>query len=582
MRKRPNLNYYLGALVSLIVFLVYLPALQNGFVNWDDNKYVYDNPNIRSLDGRFFEWIFGFHASNWHPLTWISHATDYALWALNPSGHHLSSIILHSLNTFLVALLIFRIIYNAKLLSAGKASDRESQYRTALTASVIAASLFGLHPLHVESVAWISERKDVLCTFFALLSLIMYVQFVVREEQYERRYYLAGFFFFALALMSKPMAVTLPAIFMLMDIYPFGRFSFRMTRENMTILGEKVPFIILSLVSTVLTVMAQRTGGAIEPFAAYPLGTRILVASKAVVFYLSKMIFPAGLSPYYPYPKNVSLFPLEFAAPVLFFLAISILCVIAWKKGKKVFLAVWVYYLVTLLPVIGIVQIGQQAAADRYTYIPSIGIFLLAGLGVSAGIEKIHSRFPALFGGRRTALALPVILIISLMGVLTIHQISIWKDSLTLWNAELRRFPGVYTAYVSRGLAYSDMGDYNRAISDFGQAIGLKPDNPLLYMNRGAIRKKIRDYAHALEDYNTAVKLDPWLTPVYYDRGSLFLATGNYERALADFDTVIRLTPRDAEAYYNRGIAYRQLGAYNQAVRDFQLAARLGYRSSQY
>lgn len=578
MKKTQNFHYYLGGIVSLIVCLVYLPSIQNGFVNWDDNNYVYQNLHIRSLGFDFFKWIFGFHASNWHPLTWVSHAIDYALWGLNPTGHHFSSIILHSMNTFLVALLIFTMLNNLKSYKAESVVQQKSQYNFALTTSLIAAALFGIHPIHVESVAWISERKDVLCAFFVLSSLIMYVQFVIRKEQNKRHFYFASLFFFMLALMSKPMAVTLPIILLLMDIYPFKRLSFQITREDKTILKEKIPFFILSLFSTMLTIIAQQAGGSIKSFTAYPLGTRLVMAIKGIFFYLSKMIIPAGLAPYYPYPVDISLFSFQYAFPIVFFLIISIFCFLLWKRGKKIFLTIWVCYIVTLIPVIGIIQIGQQAAADRYTYLPSIGIFLLLGLGIATGIEKVGLQHPVFLKKRKSIAALPIILVFCLLTGLTIHQTKIWKNSLSLWNAELQMFPNVYTAYVSRGLAYTDSGNYTEALSDFEKAIKMEPYNALLYMNRGVVLAKMKNYRAALEDYTTAIKLDPLLTPAYYNRGLMFLNSGIYYDAMIDFTIVISLEPQDTEAYYNRGIAYERLGNNDQALKDFQIAGQLGGR----
>src|SRR4030042_908983 len=265
-------------LIAIVTFLIYLPALQNDFVRWDDQESVYENANIRSINFKFLVWIFGFHVSNWHPLTWLSHAIDYAIWGLNPMGHHLSSIILHSANTFLLGVLVmYLFLYKSQSRPAIPDIDSKLPAGAVITAGVTAL-LFGIHPVHVESVVWIAERKDVLCAFFVLLSLIFYVRYVTAQK---RSSYLLGIIFFGLALMSKPMAVTLPAILVVLDIYPFQRLNLSDNfKAQKKIFIEKVPFFILSLISTVLTILAQSSRGAIRGSGAFPLDDRITVAIK--------------------------------------------------------------------------------------------------------------------------------------------------------------------------------------------------------------------------------------------------------------------------------------------------------------
>ncbi len=306
-----------------MTFIVYLAALQNEFVEWDDSQYVFENLHIRSFDLDFFKWaFFDFYAANWHPLTWISHALDYAVWGLNPMGHHLTNNILHAVNTFLVVLLVVRLLTSrqaVKLTSshmssapadppeAGNSRFTIHDSRFALIAAGVTGLLFGLHPIHVESVAWVAERKDLLCALFYLLSIMAYVSY---RSYTTNKSYILSLFFFILALLSKPMAVSLPVVLLILDWYPFGRIqSLKTFRDSFV---DKIPFIALSIVSSILTVLAQRAEGAVTAIEAIPLSTRMLVASKSLIAYLWKMLMPMHLIPYYPYPNDASLFSLEY------------------------------------------------------------------------------------------------------------------------------------------------------------------------------------------------------------------------------------------------------------------------------
>jgi hypothetical protein len=381
---RKNFKYYLAGSIALITFLVYLTALRNDFVNWDDDIYVYENPYIRSLNPAFFKWaFFNFHASYWSPLTWISHALDYAVWGLNPLGHHLTNNILHAANTFLVVLLVIRLLdaWKGRTIHSGLSSFVHE--RTMLIAAGTTGLLFGLHPVHVESVAWVAERKDLLCALFFLLSLIAYTKYASgadkepvnnnKAPRFFNNYYLVTIGFFILALLSKPMAVTLPVVLLALDWYPFNRL--RSPRAFRLALIEKLPFFALSLLSSMLTVLAANKGGAMELMETVSLSTRVLVGFRSLVAYLGKMLWPLNLVPYYPYPKDASPLSLEYFSAIVLVIGITAACMVMAKK-QKLWLSVWGYYVVTLVPVLGIVQVGGQAMADRFTYLPSLSPFL--------------------------------------------------------------------------------------------------------------------------------------------------------------------------------------------------------------
>jgi tetratricopeptide (TPR) repeat protein len=571
----------LAFFIAVLTFFVFLPAINNNFVNWDDDKYVYENFHIRSFNLDFFRWIFQFHESNWHPLTWLSHAIDYALWGLNPVGHHLSSILLHSANTLLVCILAIYLIANVNLSESSITKNKETLFTREIIAGAVTALLFGIHPLHVESVAWVAERKDVLCTFFALLSLIFYVNYIVRLNTDKKTfYYILSLIFFVPTLMSKPIAVTIPFVLVILDIYPFQRFSFSKgiaLQKNIFI--EKIPFFFFSLLSSILTIMAQHAGGAIKSLEVYPLYNRVLVALKGLSFYLEKMVFPFRLSPFYPYPKGVYLLSLNYIIPIIAVVMISLFCIWSWRKGKKIFSAVWVFYIITLLPVLGIVQIGRQAAADRYTYIPSIGPFLLAGLAIAILFEKIKDRgYPFVRNG--IVVFLPVALVFFLFSVTTVSQIKVWKDSITLWTSVIERFTDCSEAYLNRANAYRTSGKYNEASRDLDSAIMLNPYYPEAYNNRGMIRKMAGDYKAAMEDFSRTIELNPGYGAAYSNRADLFMKLGEYQNGLKDLDKAIELEPDSAGFYSNRCGLYNLLGKYEQSIEDCTRAVEIDPRNA--
>jgi hypothetical protein len=536
--KRKVSEYYLAASISLVTFLVYLPCLRNDFVNWDDNAYVFANPHIRSLDPSFFRWaFFRFYADNWHPLTWVSHAVDYALWGLYPAGHHLTNIILHGVNTFLVVLLAVTLTEAGRERAPREEPRRVTGRQAPLIAAGVTGVLFGLHPLHVESVAWVAERKDLLCALFFLLSVMSYARYAAeaaagaargtwRPSFVGKRYLLFSLFAF-LALLSKPMAVSLPVVFLILDWYPFKRIHSLKTFGLS--LAEKLPVIAMCLVSSVLTILAQKAGGTVVSMQAVPLSTRLLVAAKSLVVYLWKMLLPVNLVPYYPYPRSASFLSFEYLPATALLLLITILCLLAARK-RKVWLTVWGYYVATLLPVIGIFQVGNQSMADRYTYLPGLGPFFAAGLAASwiwkktalRGGGKIARSFLAAFG----------VLVCVALSSATLAQMRVWKDDLSLWNYVIGKEPGrIFFAYNNRANAYSKRGDYNKAIADYSEAIALNHGFAGLYNNRGMAYASQKRYDLARADFEKAIEVAPQDTSGYYNMACLHSLRNDTEEA---------------------------------------------------
>lgn len=598
MKKAQNTKCYLALSVALATFFVYLPTLKNRFLEWDDQLYIFENPYIKSVNTKFFKWAFSnFYASNWHPLTWISHALDYAVWGLNPLGHHLTNIILHSVNSLVVVFLVIRLVEVFKERTTNKGQVSFMDNRTILIAGGITGSLFGLHPVHVESVAWVSERKDLLCALFFMLSIMAYVSFVIpncSESSCKRgsgqarmtnnqavitgpglrffnKYYLFSLGFFILALLSKPMAVSLPAVLLILDWYPFERVqSFKAFRAALV---EKLPFIAMSLLSSILTVVAQRAGGAIQPMEFTPLSTRVLVGVKSLIAYLWKMTLSLNLIPFYPYPEKVALFSLEYISAIALMIGITIACVILAGK-RKLWLAVWCYYFVTLLPVLGIVKVGGQSMADRYTYLPSLGPFLIIGL-LAAWISRKINTFIKWGTAFKTAGATIAVLVFVSLSYLTIKQISIWENSLVLWDYVIEKDPGISHAYSNRGIAFQRMDQLDRAIEDFSRALTLDPSRSQNYYNRGIIFQRRGQLDKAIEDYSRAIAINPSYYMAYGNRGLAFESINRLDKAIEDYNRVIALYPSYYIIYAYRGRTFKRMGHIDKAIADFTAAINL-------
>jgi protein O-mannosyl-transferase len=581
MMKR-YVPYVLASSVSLITFLVYLSSLQNDFTGWDDVRYIIENPHIRSMNAAFFRWaFFDFHWGNWYPLTWVSHALDYALWGNNPAGHHLTSITLHAINTFLVIWMIMLLLRAADEVRVNSGLVPYFHERGVLITGGVTGLLFGLHPMHVESVAWIAERKDVLCMLFSVLSVTTYSYAVTPPERtgdsrqgmalFTEKRYLLSFSFFALALLSKPMAVSLPFVLLVLDWYPFSRIpSFK---RAVTALVEKLPFIALSLAASILAVLAQRTGGAMVVMQSVPLSARLLVASKALIAYLGKMAVPLKLIPFYAYPESISLYSAEYLPALVLVGGITIFSVFMAKK-QKLWLAAWGYYVITLLPVLGIVQVGGQSMADRYTYLPSLGPFLLTGLAAAVGAEKFYAAVRPKLAASIIMASLALLMVC--LSLLTLKQIGIWKNGVTLWSAVIEQEPTRSPrAYNNRGLVHLQSGRFADAISDYTMAIMQNPSYDEAYLGRGQAYLGMGQSAKAIEDLTRALELKPSYFEAYNSRGIALLGMGRIDEAIRDYSRALEIRPSDPRLHNNRGIAYFRAGNYNESIADYTAAIAL-------
>ena len=586
MNRTQKNRYFLAASVAFVTFLVYLPALRNEFVYWDDNLYIFENPFIRSLDAAFFRRVFlGFPASNWHPLTWISHALDYAAWGLNPLGHHLTSIILHAVNTGLVVVLAMQLFETVRERSAQNTPSSFLNNRTILIAAGVTGLLFGIHPVHVESVAWVSERKDLLCALFFLLSILSYVKYAKDQGSGSRwqrseggnakagltkifthKQYLLSLGFFVLALMSKPMAVSLPVVLLILDWYPFKRIvSLQTFRASLV---EKLPFFSLSLASSIIAIIAQKAGGALSSIDKVPMSIRVPVAAEALVAYLGKMLVPIHLTPFYPYPGDVSLFSFEYFLAFGLVIGITATGLVLVKK-QKFWLSAWGYYVLTLLPVLGIIQVGGQSMADRYTYLPRIGPFLIAGLCVAWMEEKVNAVESTALIMKAFSVVVALLLVIAL-SYISIEQIAVWRNSIGLWTHVIEKEPErVPIAYNNRGLVYYKAGQFDRAVADFQKAVTLQSSYIDAYSNLGMALFKIGRFDEAIETFDAALALDPANYKAYNNRALVLGAMGKFDKAVEDYNRVIALKPTSPQAYYNLGALHAQNGFFDQAIKYF-------------
>ena len=536
---RQKLIVYLA--LTVLTFTVFWQVNLYDFTNFDDPLYVTENSHIQSgisLTG--IRWAFSttYADSLWHPLIWLSLMLDNQLVGLNAGGYHITNLILHIFCTLLLFWLFNRMT-------------------GAIWRSAFIAVLFAVHPLHVESVAWIAERKDVVSAFFWMLTLCMYVYYT--EKPVIKRY-LPVVFCFILALMSKPIVVTLPVILILLDYWPLKRFEFREGNFVLWQLKEKIPLFILSAVFSLITIYTQYN----PSIKHFPFSLRIANASVSFITYLEKTLWPRDLAVFYPYPAQLPLG--QVLGATLLILVISALVIGAAKRLPYLFVG-WLWYAITLLPVIGIVQSGEQAMANRYHYLPSIGIAVMLAWGIPLFFTHQNLRKIILFPAG--------VFFISILSLMTWQQCGHWQNSIKLWNYNLQVTKNNYLAHNNLGIALSDEGKNEEAMNHFIEAIRLKPDFFYAYNNKGSVYVKQGRYQSAIEDFKEAIRLKPDFADGYHNLGIIHIKLGLYQNALDYFSKAIRLRPDDSSYYSDRGIAYANLGQYRLAIDDYNLAIRL-------
>ena len=488
-------------MLTVATLAVFWQVNQFDFVNIDDPVYVTKNNHIQSgITLERLHWAYTTtHAEFWHPLTWLSLMLDYQLYGLNAGGYHLTNLILHLLS----ALLLFWLF---------------NRMTGEIWKSAFVAAVFALHPLHVESVAWIAERKDVLSAFFWMLTLCLYVYYT---EKPDIKRYLFVLLFFVCALMSKSIVVTLPVIMILLDYWPLKRFESQKNKINLILwqLKEKAPFFILSAYFSVLTLGARYNTTAKD----FPFVSRLANVLVSFVTYLEKTFWPRDLAVFYPFPNQIPIW--QVLGSAILITTISIAVIIMVRRLPYLF-AGWLWYAITIAPVIGIIQVGNQAMADRYTYLPLIGIAVMLAWGVPLLIKNENVRKMFLFPA--------AIAFLAIFSVLTWQQCGYWKNSSTLFNHALLVTKNNYLAHNNLGLVLFAEGKTTEAIEHYNEAIRIMPDHVLIYNNRGAAYTKLGQYQMAIEDFSKAISLKPDYADSYIKRGAVYLNQGHKEPGCYD------------------------------------------------
>ncbi len=566
-------------LLLCAIFAAYSPVYHFDFVNFDDPDYAAENPHVRAgLTLQGVIWAFtSSYAANWVPLTWLSHMTDWSLFGFHAGAHHLTSVFLHGLSTLLLFVVLHRMT-----------GERWP--------SALVAFLFGLHPLHVESVAWIAERKDVLSGLFWFLTIWAYIRYTERQGVGRYALLLAAF---SMGLLVKPMMVTLPFVLLLLDVWPLRRATAGGGQMRMAVLvREKVPLFVLAAGASLATYLVQRGSGAVISLSAISFGQRVANAFLSYLAYLGQTVWPVRLAVFYPFPEQLPWWPGAVCAAAL----VGITIVVARVFRSAPFLLVgWLWYLGMLVPVIGLVQVGEQAHADRYTYVPLIGIFIMLAWSAAAGVR----RWP----GTKWVICGALAAVCGACLVLTTMQVRYWKDSESLFQHAIDVTQGNYVAYNNLGVMERERHRLTQAIADYREALRirpssleahnnlseallkegrldeatvriletlrLKPDSADGHVNLGALLDKSGKLDGAMAEYREALRLAPENAVAHSGLGGVLAALGRTEEGLREMREGIRLRPEYAEGYYNLGWLLATHGRPGEAIPIFQEAIRL-------
>ncbi|MDD5170365.1 MAG: tetratricopeptide repeat protein [Syntrophales bacterium] len=581
-------RYLICFFLVFITIAVYGQVKDYDFINLDDKQYILDNSHVLSgLTVENVKWAFtSVYASNWHPLTWLSHMLDCDLFGINAGRFHAVNVFFHLASTLLLFLILNR---------ATRAPWR----------SAFVAALFAIHPLHVESVAWIAERKDVLCGFFWMLTLGAYILYVEKKQPYK---YLLALFFFALGLMCKPMLVTIPFVMLLLDFWPLNRLKVheptlrkragpdaKVTIKDkgrkkekiesevkapvaevhigvmplpwsrlIFLIREKIPFFALSAISSIITVYAQHQGGAIASMEGMSLSARTANALMSYVLYIEKTLWPQNLAIFYPYPGAWSIWLVAGA----FMLLAGITVVVVYAVKRYPYLAVgWFWYLGTLVPVIGILQVGMQAMADRYTYLPMIGLLILGTWGIRDAVMKWISN--------ETGLVIVASLALLSLAGLSWFQIQSWQNSVTLFKHALAVTKDNYLAHNNLGVALNAAGDAKGALFHYSEAIRLRPQDSNAHYNYANYLKAHNRIEEAIAHYTEAIRLEPGYFNAYNNLGVALASRGSFKEAAFQYRQALRIRPDASGVRYNLAVVLANLGDRGEAEHQLREAIRM-------
>ncbi len=554
--------------IFLLTFIAFFPALQNGFVPWDADRVLLDNPNYRGLGWTQLRWMFTtFHMGHYQPLSWMTLGLDYLLWGMNPLGYHLTNLLLHAANAVFFYFLAFRLLSQAMLDAIpGKIALRAG--------AAFAALFFAVHPLRVESVAWITERRDVLSSLFLLGSVLCYLR--ANSEpisgRTRLRWMIVAVVVYGLSLLSKAAGMSLPVVLLVMDIYPLGRLGgaggwFRM--EVRRVWWEKVPFLVLASAAAVIAPMAQYQAGAMRPLEQYGIFARLLQPLFGLAFYLWKTVVPVGLSPLYETPARMNLLALPFLSSVALVLALTVVFVLfrrRWPAG----LAVWVCYGAILAPVLGIAQSGPQFVADRYSYLSCLGWAVLAG----AGIFYLWRCWVSGRISHQIFIGVGVLSLMMLGGlvVLTWRQTEVWHDSESLWRQVLRMDPMSSIAHNNLGNVLLRRGESREAIELYRKALEIDPAYAEAHFDLATAWSQAGGLQAALEEFRAGLQVDPKNAKARYYLGLVYARRGEIKEAIDQFRESLSLAPAQSVVHFDLGTALAMQGHLDEAVDHFRQA----------
>jgi protein O-mannosyl-transferase len=560
----PDRKYFDIKTLGIVLFLflgtlaIYGQVYNYDFINLDDNLYVYENSSVQkglTLGSIINSFTSTLKTAQWIPVTWLSFMFEHELFGLNPGINHLTNVFFHATNAVLL-FVFFRIITGS------------------LWRSAFVAALFALHPLRVESVAWITERKDVLSLFFMLLALCMYALYVKRPSY---RNYFFVFLFFVLGLMAKPMIVTFPCILLLLDYWPLRRFDFSGTTadknskspnikrtKNINIVLEKIPLFLLSAVFSIINIIAARKGSAFVTLDLLPMHQRIQEAVLSYSLYIGKMVIPRNLVVFYPPRENIQLW--EVLCAGLFVVTVTVLVLRFWRRFPYYTIG-WLWYLGTLFPVVGIFQDGSQSMADRFTYLPLIGLFVMIAWGVSDTTMNWRHR--------TEGLSIVMVLILMVYGSITWKQVQHWKNSSTLFSYTLAVSPDNYIAHQNLGLYLEDHGNIKEALSHFEDALKIFPEYTEAQNSLGALLAMTGKYDEAMARYEEALRIKPNYYEVHNNIGVLLAGEGKTNEALAHYHEALKLNPNSEKVHNNIGILFYNNGNLDEAMKHYNVALKL-------
>jgi protein O-mannosyl-transferase len=556
-------------MLALITFLVFMPALWNGFVAWDDQVNLYENPQYRGLTWPQIRWMFSnVTMGHWIPLTWLTFGLDFVLWGMNPFGYHLTSLVVFAANAPTLYFVTRRLLRSATSFDEGT-----------LTVSAVAATLFfALHPLRAESVAWATERRDVLSGLFFLLTVLLYLKAHDRIGAQRRWLLAASVGLYVLALVSKASVMVLPAALVVLDVYPLRRLGGRwrdwVGPAARAVWLEKIPFVVLGAAGAAVTYYAQNANSFITPLERYPLAARPAMVFYSLWFYLEKTLMPRGLSPLYELPAHVSLLDRQFLIPALAVTALTTTLVLLrrrWPAG----LAVWIYYAIALGPVIGIVHSGHQLTNDRYSYLPGIGLAVVLGGAVGAVIR-------AGVAGVLRPLLVKVVLGLAVvwlggLAYLSTQQAQVWRDTENLWRYAIEVDPDCAICHGNLGVYLAHQNHYQLAKAEFDRVLALRPDTKKAHLQLGYLYATRGDFPRAVDHFEQYVARYPNDVEGLNNLGAALVNARRTQEALAHLQRGLRIQPSHAQLHVSLAYAYRDLGDLPRALNLYRDAVKLKY-----